>query len=579
MNTLENMSIEEITKEIKERLKNFKKTKPYVFVSYSKRDCKVVYQKVLEWLRMGYNIYIDMDFENHGSDENWITQMTNKIRDNKCVMATIFKSENYCFSYAALIELLTMRSKETETRRRNTSHPNLPIDVIELSNKLVKNGIEFSSEEVEKKYEQAFEKIREKHMNVFLNSNEPAKEALIEGMRSLANVIKAKDSNDDTEVTYELVDAQYNMGYTNFYPEIAGLINKWFNTYDLNGNNKSINDLSGVISRFQELKVYKDENAALIIEDVVEENIEKADIPAEVFVEDTTEEPVEQTMETSTEENNDEGEETEASKKRKASVTGEVKYYLYGEEFIGNQSDVMIMTFGKVLKKHPEFIERAIEEFTCLSNTDYSVKKNFADMPSYFRVCHTFEIDGKTVCIGTAYGMPDKLKLMAKLLVLVGDEKDTLKIEGIELPEVKLRTAGKSNAENIKDNSGGEVYFISGNKKEGNQSKMMWDVFESLAEKYTEKIADLTAMGNVSLAKDVQNAGTKDAYPTCFLSCKSFMVNGEEYMVGATYNRAEKIRRIYKMISICGAPDDFFVLEGEKPSETQVVRTKKEYSI
>lgn len=89
MNAIENMSIDEITKEIKERLKYFKKTKPYVFVSYSKRDAEVVYQKVLEWLRMGYNIYIDMDFENHGSDENWITQMTNKIRDNKCVIRKI----------------------------------------------------------------------------------------------------------------------------------------------------------------------------------------------------------------------------------------------------------------------------------------------------------------------------------------------------------------------------------------------------------------------------------------------------------------------------------------------------------
>lgn len=92
---------------------------------------------------------------------------------------------------------------------------------------------------------------------------------------------------------------------------------------------------------------------------------------------------------------------------------------------------------------------------------------------------------------------------------------------------------------------------------------MMWDVFEALAEKYPEKIADLTIMSNVKLAKDVTNAGTKEANPTCFLACKSFMVNEEEYLVRTSYNKPEKIRRIHKMINLCGAPDNFFVLDGE----------------
>lgn len=559
-------NIKEITNEIRERLKNFERTEPYVFVSYSKKDCEVVYPKVLEWLRKGYNIYIDLDFENHGSDENWVTQMTKKIRANKCVMAIVFKSENYCFSYAALIELLTMRSKKTVSRRMNTIHPNLPIDVIELSNKLVNNGMEFSSPEVKKIYKEAFKKVKEKHRNAFLENNVPAKEALIEGMESLAKAIKDKDSNDETDATYTMINEQYGGDYTDFYPEIAGLINKWFNCYDLNGNNKSITDLSGVLVRFQELKVYKHENMDSVVVDVAEENTEVVHMSTEVLVE----EPIEDEAEI----------EIADLKKKKASVTGDVTYYLYGEEFTGNQSDVMIMTFGKVLKKHPEFIDRAIEEFTCLSNIDYSNKKNRVDMPSYFRICHTFEIDGKTVCIGTAYGMLDKLKLMAKLLMLVGAGKDTLQIKGIELPEVKLRGVSTTSVNGAKENSGGEVYFILGNKKTGNQSKMMWDVFEALAEKYPEKIANLTKeLSNVQLAKDVQNVGTKEVYPTCFLSCKSFMVNGKEYLVGTSYNRADKMRRIDKMVNFCGAPKDFFVIGGDASSETSVVRTKKEYSI
>lgn len=206
-------------------------------------------------------------------------------------------------------------------------------------------------------------------------------------------------------------------------------------------------------------------------------------------------------------------------------------------------------------------------------------KKNCVDMPSYFRVCHTFEIDRKTVCIGTAYGQQDKLKLMAKLLMLVGDKRDTLQIEGIELPEVKLRSSGNAGADSMKKNNGGEVYTVSGIKKEGNQSKMVWDVFEALAEKYPEKIADLTVLTNIQLSKNVTNAGTKESNPTCFFSYKSFMVNGQEYMVGTSYNRTEKLRRIQKMLNICGAPADFFVVEGEMPTEKTTSRSKKEYSI
>lgn len=249
------------------------------------------------------------------------------------------------------------------------------------------------------------------------------------------------------------------------------------------------------------------------------------------------------------------------SKKRKATVTGDVTYYLYGEEFKGNQSDMMIKIFGEVLAKHPECIDKAIEMFTCLSNVDYNNQKNYLDMPSYFRVCHTFEIDGKTICVGTAYGMVDKLKLIAKLLLLVGEGNDVLKIEGIELPNVKLRGITNDGVDGIKEKGNLEVYYIDNVRKEGNQAKMMWDVFETLVEKYPEKIADLTELSNIQLSHNVTNPGTKESNPTCFMSYKSFMVNGQEYLVGTCYNKADKLRRISKMLNICGAPADFFVIE------------------
>ena len=71
----------------------------------------------------------------------------------------------------------------------------------------------------------------------------------------------------------------------------------------------------------------------------------------------------------------------------------------------------------------------------------------------------------------------------------------------------------------------------------------------------------LTTLTSVKLAKDVQNANTKNAYPVYFRGCKSFIVNGEEYLVGTSYGRADKIKQIYKMINLCSAPNDFFVLD------------------
>lgn len=555
MKAIENMTIGEIENEIKERIHNFKDDESFAFVSYSKKDKEIVYPIVLGWLRAGYNVYIDKDFSNQGSEENWAIQMKEKIQNTDCVIATVFMSENYCYSHATLTELLTMRSDNTRDERASASQIVLPIDVIKLPNQL--NNNEFGLRpEIKEEYKKDFAKrYGEKPNKDFWEDNAKCKELFEEGISSLSKKLESKG----VSVSYDKLNKKFKSGYTNFYREIAWIMSEWFRCYDLNGNKKSVDDLSGVISRFDGLKVHKQGNVTLVkASEVVEDNLETV----EVQKADLSETLVEK----------------EDLKKRKASTTGDVKYYLYGEEFIGNQSDVMIMTFGKVLKKHPEFIDQALESFTCLSNIDYSERKNQVDMPSYFRVCHTFMIDGKTVCIGTAYGMPDKLKLMAKLLMLVGDEKDALQIEGLELPEVKQRSVGRS-ADNCKGNSSSEEYYISGNRKESNQANMLWDVFEALANKYPEKVSELETMSNVSLAKDVTKPGTKESNPTCFMSYKSFMVNGNEYLVGAAYNRAEKIKRINKMLNICGAPNDFFVLKGEEIKETSVTRTKKEYDL
>ena len=95
------MTIKEIEDEIK--MAKFDANENYVFVSYSHMDYKQVYPMVLRWIRKGYNIYLDVDFENHSGNENWVEMMTKALRSASCQLVACFYSENYCFSYPSML--------------------------------------------------------------------------------------------------------------------------------------------------------------------------------------------------------------------------------------------------------------------------------------------------------------------------------------------------------------------------------------------------------------------------------------------------------------------------------------------
>ena len=78
MKNISEMTIKEIEDEIK--MAKFDANENYVFVSYSHMDYKQVYPMVLRWIRKGYNIYLDVDFENHSGNENWVEMMTKALR-------------------------------------------------------------------------------------------------------------------------------------------------------------------------------------------------------------------------------------------------------------------------------------------------------------------------------------------------------------------------------------------------------------------------------------------------------------------------------------------------------------------
>lgn len=122
--------------------------------------------------------------------------------------------------------------------------------------------------------------------------------------------------------------------------------------------------------------------------------------------------------------------------------------------------------------------------------------------------------------------------------------------------------SGVANEKKVASATGKLIYEINGKIFESKfQTKMMYDFFEELVNLYPEKIADLPMLTDcVRVAKDVTDANTKYSIPRVFRGSKRFDVNGTEYLLGMAYNIEEKLKHIDKMISVCGAPKEFFVL-------------------
>lgn len=235
---LEDMSLEEIQAEMREYPCD--QEEDFAFISYSHRDRDRVYPIVLHWMRMGYNIYIDLDFENHGSDANWIDQMAGALARRTCHLAICFKSISYTYSYAALLELLTMRSSEVAWRHGNGREPRpLPVDVIGLERVPDESDI---PRELKQDYREAFASLKENMGETFAQTNQKERQAMRDGLtdwlnsmdQDICNSINALGNTGDTLMRD--IEKCYHAGMSDFYPWVAIQIKNWFLSQNLNGN-------------------------------------------------------------------------------------------------------------------------------------------------------------------------------------------------------------------------------------------------------------------------------------------------------------------------------------------------------
>lgn len=117
-----------------------------------------------------------------------------------------------------------------------------------------------------------------------------------------------------------------------------------------------------------------------------------------------------------------------------------VKFSVYGNKYEQNQTDMLGTICSSVITKHPDKLEEAADALLCLDVKDYTdVAKE--DRPVYFSSMNRYEVNGTAYSVGGSFGMKEKLKMIAKLLIMCDESKDIIDIEDYEIPDVKIKAA------------------------------------------------------------------------------------------------------------------------------------------
>lgn len=117
-----------------------------------------------------------------------------------------------------------------------------------------------------------------------------------------------------------------------------------------------------------------------------------------------------------------------------------VKFSVYGNKYEQNQTDMLGTICSSVIAKHPDKLEEAADALLCIDVKDYTdVAKE--DRPVYFSSMNGYEVNGTAYSVGGSFGMKEKLKMIARLLIMCDESKDIIDIEDYEIPDVKVKAA------------------------------------------------------------------------------------------------------------------------------------------
>lgn len=389
------------------KLKECDMTKPFIFVSYSKQDADMVYPVIEALQADSCNIWIDKEL-NKAVGKSWQKEAFDVLRDSNCKAILFFMSCNSMWSAPVCAEL---HFSHSETVRDNNEDKPLKIIPINTSKTWTYQSQSF-------------------HDWVYsgeLNTANAAKKTLA---KSDYEVLRLADVDEKYTDTSKLTVFRE-------HKDIAKYIYK--NELGQNPDQitiANINDFATIKDNIpNEAFTLNCSNSDSESESAVASVPPTSAMP-QTFVSNITTAPAE-------------GTQKRIAKKQK-SITGDITFTLYGKEYTMNQSDMMLSFFAQVLNRHQEFISKIIsyKGMNCVSDINYTLKENRTDeMMSYFRICQYFTFpNGESLCVGTAYSINDKLKKMALLLSICGEDPDIFQSAQVSLPIIKSGTEKGGNS-------------------------------------------------------------------------------------------------------------------------------------
>ncbi len=367
--------------------------KPFVFVSYSKKDKDYVYPLINELEGMGYNIWIDSELRTMvGKD--WQKGALKAIANPNCKALLFMVSRNSLTSAPVYAELMWSQNSQ----KVKNMHGNKPIALITIN--------------VDDSWSPSRIGIEQWIVEDIGVNNESLVPADYDSLKNIDCINHGYYEEDGiNQLTYkgEIAFVIYNdVLKTLGGSKITFASYKETDTICINlPESTKINDTTDIVKKVEKSKT---------IHEVPK--VEKTKVVQDKAVE------------------------ISKAEKKSASVTGDLTYELFGKTYCENQSDMMLRVFAQILKRH-EYLVPEICDYTgmnCLSKIDYTLEENRnSDMPSYFRVCRNFIFSTGNVCVGTAYAFGDKLKKIARLFEICGENIDNLKSEQIQLPIPKRK--------------------------------------------------------------------------------------------------------------------------------------------
>ena len=523
-------------------IKNCNMDKPFVFVSYSKQDSAKVYPLIEKLQSLGCNIWIDKEL-NKAVGKNWQTGALGALRNSNCKAVLFFMSCNSLWSAPVCAELLFSSS---ETVKDNNNGNPLKIIPINASDSWTPQKQNF-------------------HDLVYIGEADSAPYANENLSKSDYDVLRA-----------------------------VGVDEKYLNKESVTAYLKH-KDITKHIYK----NVFGPEPEQITIASIEDMNTIKINIPTEVFTK-----PEEAAMTTTpyvapapaipasvpasaVDNTNDDTVNTPVpadkpqakSGKKQATSTGDITFTLYGKEYTTNQADMMLTFFAQVLVRHQDIISElnSYKGMNFVSATDYSKKENKTDdMLPYFNSCHYFEFpNGDGLCVGTSFSVNDKLKKMALLLSICGEDTSVFHSEQVELP--KLKSQAEKGDSSRSGNSSGVNFRVFDESFSLNQTDMLGVICSRLIEKHPDKLAEAADSLLCIDMKDYTGVPKEDK-PVYFGSMNQYYLGTTPYCVGGSFGMKDKLKMISKLIAICEEDANCIEIEGYDIPAPKASRTSSKKS-